>query len=387
MSEENKDELVLDGEVDVKPKSGVNIVKMTIIAAVVMAALSGGYVFLSKSSGDGIVIDQPVEVVQSQSVSAQVPAKMSAEKPAPEESFDLLADAISEKKGGVGLPSEINLADKPVGYSDSEPLISAKYVDIDKYNTLLADFNNIKSRLDALENGGASHDASGIADGGNVEKRLGSLERRVSKIESTLEDSAEALAAMNEIVEQNKKAAFERDGNVRADVPLSAKGRSRLVGYQYSMGTENKDVSIVVNNSGVMTVLTNGVVIDYNGKKLPVTKVIDSDEVVLVGDDYFIDKIKGIGPKTLQKDQPTASQPQEKQSQKLKTQKVRQVSGWKILALTPDLNGGLEATIELPSGKLITLVRGETTKVYGRVSKIDESGVYFDGYKINTTGR
>lgn len=386
MSEEKKDDLVLEDAVEVKPKSGVGIVKMTIIAAVVTAALAGGYVFLNRAPSENVVIGEPVEVSQAQPAQAQAPVQDQALIPVKnngDESFDLLADAISEKGGVVNSTNDNQLP--PDSTVEPDPSTLAKYVDIEKYNTLLADFDSVKRRLDALESEKNSYINSSESNGGNVEKRLGSLERRVSKVESILEDSAEAIAAMNKIVEQNKKDAFEREGNVRTDVPLSAKGRSRLVGYQYSMGTENKDVSIVVNESGVMTVLTTGVNIEYNGKKIPVTKVIDSEEVILVGDEFFIDKIKGVGPKLSQKAQ-VASANQDKRVSK-QPQKTRYVSGWKILALTPDLNGGLEATIELPSGKLITLVRGETTKVYGKVSKIDESGVYFDGYKINTSGR
>lgn len=382
MSEENKDDLVLDESVEVKPKSGVGFVKMTVIAAVVTAALAGGYVFLNRAPDDGVVIGSPVDVAQSQPAQESVPSPI---KNSSDESFDLLADAISEK--GDGAKHSGDAAGPADIASEPEPSLSAKYVDVEKYNNLLADFDSVKRRLDTLEKNSESSFKGGVAEGGNVEKRLGSLERRVSKIESTLEDSAEAIAAMNKIVEQNKKEAFEKEGNVRTDVPLSAKGRSRLVGYQYSMGTENKDVSIVINESGVMTVLTNGVNIEYNGKKLPVTKVIDSEEVILVGDDFFIDKIRGVGPKLSTKSQVVSSSTQDKRISKPQPQKTKYVSGWKILALTPDLSGGLEATIELPSGKLITLVKGETTKIYGKVSKIDESGVYFDGYKINTSGR
>lgn len=387
MSEEKNIELEDVDAVEAKPKSGVSIIKITVVAAVVMMVFSGGYVFLKKPSEDGIVIDQPTEVVQ-QPVSQPAPvSNLPSDKKSSSDSFDLMADAISEKGTSGSLPTEINT--NPEAASQQSKSLSAEYVDIEKYNNLLSDFNNIKARLESLElSRGGQNDSS--STNGNVEKRLSSLEKRVKTVESVLENSAEAIAAMNVIVEQNKKAAFERDGNLRTDVPLSAKGRSRLVGYQYSMGTENKDVSIVINDSGTMTVLTKGVVVDYGGKKMTVTGVIDSDEVILVGDEYFIDKTKGVGPKISSGSKQasvTASSSQDRQVKKQALNRVRHVSGWKILALTPDLSGNFEATIELPSGKLITLVRGESTKVYGKVNKIDESGVYFDGYKINMDGR
>lgn len=363
-----------------KEKESMGIFKMSLIAVGVSAALFvvgfGLMVALSPSSSKSALPED---------YGAQTPVDNSfPDHPDPVAQIptnnDELAGVANEIGGGNDGAGSANMP-LPKGFAPAN-FDPANYVTVSQYKILQTQLEDVSRRLQEYERGGRR--SGGSMSSGAIDTKLANFEQRLGNIESYLETVKTSLSAVEEVVAQKKKEIFEREGNIRTDVPESAKGRSRLVGYQYAMGTENKDVAIVIDGKGEMTVLTSGVSIDYQGQSIAVSKVLDQENIVLLGDKYFIDKTKGIGPAgqvaqaSMKVKSVSPASQQERQARK--PIGVKKISGWRVLAATPDPAGGYEATVETPSGGLITLKRGERVKVYGQVTRVTESNVYFNNY-------
>lgn len=363
-----------------EPKKGsMGVLKMTLIGLAVAGALFGAASVVLLSGHDEY--DDPLAGIEStapvhpQAQQLSPPTERAQQSADFNNDFGDLSQALSE-----GGPQAQQPADAP-----KQPIDTSEYVTQDKYSALKMRFDELALKVAELEraNLAISSSSGRSAPNSNLEARVKIIEGRLSSVEKFIADNKDSLASIDELIAKQKKEIFERDGNVRTDVPLSAKGRSRLIGYQYAMGTENKDVAIVINASNSMTVLTNGVFIDYAGKKVPVVKVIDADHVVLLGEEYFIDKTKGIGPAlSVTKNVNVAKTSNASSATSDKPRAIKNITNWKMLATTPDPAGGYEATVETPSGQLITLKRGEMVRTYGRVIRVDQTGVYFAGYRI-----
>lgn len=360
-------------------KESMGVFTMTLIAVGVSAALFVGLmVALSPSSSESALPED--STAQTQPVVDNAfpdhPEPVAQTQPKNDE-FAGVANELGGDNDGAG--SANMPLPKGLPPANFDP---ANYVTVSQYKILQTQLEDVSRRLQEYELGGRR--SGGSMSSGAIDTKLANFEQRLGNIESYLETVKTSLSAVEEVVAQKKKEIFEREGNIRTDVPESAKGRSRLVGYQYAMGTENKDVAIVINGKGGMTVLTSGVSIDYQGQSIAVSKVLDQENIVLLGDKYFIDKTKGIGPagqvaqaSMKVKSVSPVSRPERQGSKSIG---VKKISGWRVLAATPDPAGGYEATVETPSGGLITLKRGERVKVYGQVTRVTESNVYFNNY-------
>ncbi|EKP0310282.1 TPA: hypothetical protein ACSCYS_003642 [Aeromonas veronii] len=363
-------------------KESMSIFKMTLIAMGVSAGLFvvgfGLMAGLSPSKSDSVLPEESIDQSQA-AVEEAFP-----EHPAPVAQIQPKNDefaGVANELGGIGGSPVQNDLPLPKGVAPAN-FDPANYVTVAQYRILQTQISELSSRLKEYEKNGGS--GRGNISSGAITGKLANIEQRLGNVESYLETVKTSLSAVEEVVAQKKKEIFEREGNIRTDVPESAKGRSRLVGYQYAMGTENKDVAIVIDGKGEMTVLTTGVNIDYQGQSIAVNKVLDQENIVLLGDKYFIDKTKGIGPagqaaQTAMKVKAVSPTPRSERNAS-KAVGVKKISGWRVLAATPDPAGGYEATVETPSGTLITLKRGERVKVYGQVAKVTETNVYFNGY-------
>lgn len=366
-----------------KEKASMGVFKMSLIAVGVSAALFvvgfGLMVALSPSSSKSAL---PEDYGTQTPADNQFPDHPDPVAQIPTNN-DELAGVANEIGGGNDGAGSANMA-LPRGGAPAN-FDPANYVTVSQYKIMQTQLEDVSRRLQEYEQGGGRR--GGSMSSGTIDTKLANFEQRLGNIESYLETVKTSLSAVEEVVAQKKKEIFEREGNIRTDVPESAKGRSRLVGYQYAMGTENKDVAIVIDGKNGMTVLTSGVSIDYQGQSIAVTKVLNQENIVLLGDKYFIDKTKGIGPagqagqvaqdSMKVKSVSPVSRPERQAS---KPVGVKKISGWRVLAATPDPTGGYEATVETPSGGLITLKRGERVKVYGQVTRVTESNVYFNNH-------
>lgn len=208
---------------------------------------------------------------------------------------------------------------------------------------------------------------------------------RISSLEKEFKELEGSISLVQEIAKERKENKISNEGNISINVPKFAEGRQRMIGYQIVPATKDPSMVIVKDPSGELLVLTKGSDISYKGKNLFVNKINSDGKVILVDNKYFIDTIKGFGPKaetTKKIENKKVVKKSKSVSKFIPEEQRRAIEGWKGVA-----REGNKIVIDLGSDRsdrFITLVEGEPVKVYGRVTRIADDGtVYFANRKIN----
>lgn len=257
-------------------------------------------------------------------------------------------------------------------------------------------YDDIIARLDNMENM-IKENKRNIKKNKELNNRLNSvisqvdqMNEAIKKMEKEVQEMSSSMTMVSEIAEEKKVEKMKSEGNIKVNVPKFASGRERMIGYKVVSAAKDPSMVIVESPSGDMIVLAPDSSVNYKGSTLFVEDVDNRGTVVLVGDKYFVDSIKGKGPeatkakvekKVEKKAVAKKATVKKKEYRPIPKEQRPEISGWKGVA---QMEGGNKIGVDLGDGRFITLVEGEPVKVYGRVQEIGSDGtIYFRTHKIS----